>query len=70
MIGALGDLVEGKHFFDIVSDDIIYEVRYEIAQRTSNQIEVWRGAPIDSVFGHSTLSMRSTGLLRLSEKSG
>ena len=29
--GALGDLVEGKHFFDIVSDDIIYEVLYEIS---------------------------------------
>jgi len=29
--GALGDLVEGQHFFDIVSDDIIYEVLYEIA---------------------------------------
>jgi len=29
--GALGDLVERKHFFDIVSDDIIYEVLYEIA---------------------------------------
>ena len=29
--GALRDLVEGKHFFDIVSDDIIYEVLYEIA---------------------------------------
>jgi len=29
--GALRELVEGKHFFDIVSDDIIYEVLYEIA---------------------------------------
>ena len=28
--GALGDLVEGKHFFDIVSDDIIYEVLYDV----------------------------------------
>src|SRR5271156_6334518 len=24
--GALGDLVDGKHFFDIITDDIIYEV--------------------------------------------
>ncbi|HVJ42361.1 MAG TPA: nuclear transport factor 2 family protein [Dongiaceae bacterium] len=29
--GALGGLVDGAHFFDIVSDDIVYEVRYEIA---------------------------------------
>jgi uncharacterized protein len=28
--GALGDLVDGEHFFDIVSDDIVYEVRYEV----------------------------------------
>ena len=27
--GALGDRVEGDHFFDIVSDDVVYEVRYE-----------------------------------------
>jgi uncharacterized protein len=28
---ALGDLVEGEHFFDIVAEDIVYEVLYEIA---------------------------------------
>ena len=28
--GALGDLVDGKHFFDIINDDIIYEVLYDI----------------------------------------
>ena len=27
--GALGDLVEGKHFFDIVTDDVVYEVLYD-----------------------------------------
>jgi uncharacterized protein len=27
--GALGTLVDGAHFFDCVSDDIIYEVLYE-----------------------------------------
>ena len=27
--GALGDLVDGEHFFDIVTDDIVYEVRYD-----------------------------------------
>jgi ketosteroid isomerase-like protein len=27
--GALGDLVDGEHFFDIVTDDIVYEVLYE-----------------------------------------
>src|ERR1700674_2607006 len=28
--GALGDLVDGKHFFDIITDDIMYEVLYDI----------------------------------------
>ena len=28
---ALGDLVDGDHFFDIVADNIVYEVLYEIA---------------------------------------
>jgi len=27
---ALGDLVEGKHFFDVVAEDIAYEVRYDL----------------------------------------
>jgi ketosteroid isomerase-like protein len=27
--GALGDLVEGEHFFDIVADDLAYEVLYD-----------------------------------------
>ena len=27
---ALGDLVEGEHFFDIVADNIAYEVRYDL----------------------------------------
>jgi ketosteroid isomerase-like protein len=28
--GALGDLVDGKHFFDIMTEDIIYEVLYDV----------------------------------------
>jgi ketosteroid isomerase-like protein len=27
--GAMGDLVDGEHFFDIVADDVVYEVLYE-----------------------------------------
>lgn len=27
---ALGDLVDGDHFFDIVADNIAYEVRYDL----------------------------------------
>ena len=27
---ALGDLVDGEHFFDVVADDIAYEVRYDL----------------------------------------
>jgi uncharacterized protein len=29
--GALGDLVDGEHFFDIVANDVVYEVLYDIA---------------------------------------
>ena len=28
--GALGDLVDGDHFFDIVADDVVYEVLYDV----------------------------------------
>lgn len=28
--GALSDLVDGEHFFDIVADDVIYEVLYDL----------------------------------------
>jgi ketosteroid isomerase-like protein len=28
--GALGDLVDGEHFFDIVADDTVYEVLYDV----------------------------------------
>ena len=27
---ALGDLVDGEHFFDVVTDDVVYEVLYEV----------------------------------------
>jgi len=27
--GALGHLVDGEHFFDIVTDDVVYEVLYD-----------------------------------------
>ncbi|MCK9916220.1 nuclear transport factor 2 family protein [Microbacteriaceae bacterium K1510] len=27
--GALGDLVDGKHFFDIVAEGLVYEVLYD-----------------------------------------
>jgi ketosteroid isomerase-like protein len=27
--GALGDHVDGEHFFDIVTDDVVYEVLYD-----------------------------------------
>ena len=27
--GALGDLVDGEHFFDILTDDVVYEVLYD-----------------------------------------
>src|SRR5271157_6420475 len=27
--GALGDIVDGEHFFDILADDVVYEVLYD-----------------------------------------
>jgi ketosteroid isomerase-like protein len=27
--GALGDLVDGEHFFDVVTDELVYEIRYD-----------------------------------------
>ena len=29
--GALGDLVDGEHFFDIVTDNVVYEVLYNVS---------------------------------------
>jgi ketosteroid isomerase-like protein len=29
--GALGDFVDGEHFFDIVTNDVVYEVLYEVS---------------------------------------
>src|ERR1700761_6797687 len=28
---ALGDLVDGEHFFDIVTGDVVYEVLYDVS---------------------------------------
>jgi uncharacterized protein len=28
--GALGGLVDGDHFFDVVAENVVYEVRYEL----------------------------------------
>lgn len=47
--GALGDLVDGDHFFDAVSDGIIYEVLYDfpgwprIIQGRANLMARFRG---------------------------
>ncbi|MBM9402432.1 nuclear transport factor 2 family protein [Gluconacetobacter azotocaptans] len=27
--GALGDRVDGEHFFDVITDDVVYEVLYD-----------------------------------------
>jgi uncharacterized protein len=29
--GALGDLVDGEHFFDVLAGDVVYEVLYNVA---------------------------------------
>jgi ketosteroid isomerase-like protein len=28
---ALGNLVDGEHFFDIITDDVVYEVLYDVS---------------------------------------
>ncbi len=33
---ALGDLVDGEHFFDIVTGDIVYEVLYGLSGLASH----------------------------------
>lgn len=45
---ALGDLVDGDHFFDIVAEDIAYEVRYDlgwprVVQGRANLMDQFRG---------------------------
>ena len=47
--GALGDLVDGEHFFDIVTDDVVYEVLYDfpgwprVIQRRADLMDKFRG---------------------------
>ena len=47
--GALGDGVDGAHFFDIVTDDVVYEVLYDIPgwprviQGRANLMAAFRG---------------------------
>jgi uncharacterized protein len=47
--GALGDLVDGEHFFDCVSEKIVYEVRYDfpgwprIIEGRADLMEAFRG---------------------------
>ena len=46
--GALGILVEGEHFFDVITEDTIYEVLYElgwprIIKGRTNLMESFRG---------------------------
>jgi len=47
--GALGDLVDGEHFFDVVTDDVVYEVLYDfpgwprIIQGRSNLMSRFKG---------------------------
>ncbi len=47
--GALGDMVDGEHFFDIVTDDVVYEVLYDfpgwprIIQGRANLMARFRG---------------------------
>jgi ketosteroid isomerase-like protein len=46
---ALGDLVDGEHFFDIVTDDVVYEVLYDfpgwprVIQGRANLMDKFRG---------------------------
>jgi ketosteroid isomerase-like protein len=52
--GALGDLVDGEHFFDVVLDDVVYEVLYDVPgvprviQGRSDLMAAFRGY-VDSI---------------------
>ena len=56
--GALGDLVDGEHFFDIVADDVVYEVLYDfpgwprIVQGRTDLMAQFRGY-VDNIELHS-----------------
>lgn len=46
--GSLGDLVDGEHFFDIVAEDVVYEVLYDLGwprviEGRSDLMEAFRG---------------------------
>ena len=47
--GALGDIVDSEHFFDIVTDDVVYEVLYDfpgwprVIQGRANLMDKFRG---------------------------
>jgi uncharacterized protein len=47
--GALGNLVDGEHFFDIVTDDVVYEVLYDfpgwprVIKRRADLMAAFRG---------------------------
>ncbi len=46
---ALGDLVDGEHFFDIVTEDTIYEVLYDLGWP---RVIRGRGALMDAFHGY------------------
>ena len=42
---ALGELVDGEHFFDIMTDDVAYEVRYDLGwSRLIASLQHWLGS--------------------------
>jgi ketosteroid isomerase-like protein len=55
---ALGDLVDGDHFFDIITDDTIYEVLYDVPgwprviQSRTDLMAAFRGY-VDNITLHS-----------------
>lgn len=60
--GALGDLVDGKHFFDIVTSEVIYEVLYDVPgwprviKGRTDLMAAFRGY-VDSIALHSADEM-------------
>ncbi|MDR3463011.1 MAG: nuclear transport factor 2 family protein [Beijerinckiaceae bacterium] len=69
--GALGDLVDGEHFFDIVADDVVYEVLYDfpgwprVVQGRTELIAQFRGyvenialQSADKLVAHQTVGGR------------
>src|ERR1022692_4948478 len=73
---ALGDLVDGEHFFDIVTDDVVYEVLYDfpgwprIIQGRADLMDKFRGYgnSIELQSANKLITHKADNLLRVGSR--